>query len=150
MFFRTLCEHVSVMCRSNTRGLVIGLFRHSFISFVLRSSSYNSMYLFQYTTDYNSTSFTMLMWSYHWWFGHPFVTFPMWEWVHYNPWYNSRYRCNHCVREWCSCTKRGFPPSPHRTWRQVDIVITRDGFQTLAAFFFSNSSNRCTSKDLQH
>jgi hypothetical protein len=57
----------------------------------------------------------MLVWSYHWWFGYPFPTLPMQEWVHYNPWCASRYRCSHHIEKWNSHTERSFFvfPSPH-------------------------------------
>jgi hypothetical protein len=32
--------------------------------------------------------FMMLVWSYHWWFIYPFVMLLIWEWTHYNSWYN--------------------------------------------------------------
>jgi hypothetical protein len=58
----------------------------------------------------------MLMSSYHWWFGFPFVMLHVWEWVHYNPWYASKDHCNYWIGEWSSHTQRGFSPfpPPHR------------------------------------
>ncbi len=57
----------------------------------------------------------ILMWSYHWWFGYPFVMLPMQEWRHCNPWYALRYYYNYHIRKWSSHTKRGFLafPLPH-------------------------------------
>jgi len=83
--------------------------------FIVRPFFYNTMYSFWYTTSYNFASFMMPMWSYHWWFGYPFVTLPMQEWMHCNPWYVSKYHHTYPIREWNSCTNRGlsaFSP-PH-------------------------------------
>ncbi len=81
-----------------------------FISFILCPFSHNILCLSRYTTSYSSTSFTMLVLSYHWWFGYPFATFSMWEWTHCSPWYVSKYHCNYRIRKWSSHTKRGFSP----------------------------------------
>jgi hypothetical protein len=35
-------------------------------------------------------------------------------------------------QKWSSHTKRRFSSFPHHTQRQVDIVITKDNFQTMA------------------
>ncbi len=76
---------------------------------------YNISYSFQYTTFYIYTSFTMSMWSYHWWFWYPFAMLPMQEWTHYNPWYILRYLCSYCIGESNPCIERGFSlfPPPH-------------------------------------
>jgi len=50
--------------------------------------------------------------SYHRWFGYPFVTLPMQEWAHCSPWYTLRYHYNYSIKEWSSCTKKGFSPFP--------------------------------------
>ncbi len=71
---------------------------------------YSTLYSYRYTTFYSYASFTMLVWSYYWWLGYPFVKLHVWEWVHYNPWYISRYHCNYHIEEWNSHTKRGFSP----------------------------------------
>ncbi len=123
----------SLLCKSNNKCLVINSPYHLFIMFILRPFSYNIPYLSRYTTSYNCTSFTMLIWSYHWWFRYPFIMLPMREWVHCNPWYVSRYPCNYCIEKWSPHTKRGFSPfPPPHTKTQVDVVITRDNFRTLA------------------
>jgi hypothetical protein len=77
--------------------------------FVFCSFSYNISYLSRYITSYNSTSFTMSMWSNHQWFGDPFIMLLVWEWAHYNPWYISKYSCSYRVKEWNSCKERSFP-----------------------------------------
>jgi hypothetical protein len=101
--------------------------------FILRPFFYSISYLSRYTTSYNCASFTMLIWSYHLWFGYPFIMLPMREWLHSNPWYVSRYPCNYCIEKWSPHTKRSFSPfPPPHTKTQVDIVITRDNFRTLA------------------
>lgn len=56
----------------------------------------------------------------------------VWEWAHCSLWYISRYCCRYHVREWNSHIERSFPPFPCCTQRQMGIVMTRDGFWTLA------------------
>jgi hypothetical protein len=80
-----------------------------------------------------ATSFTMSMWSYY-----PFVTLPMREWTHYNPWYALKYHCSYRVGELCSHTKKGFSLFPCHKWKKVDIFITRNNFQTLANVVIAN------------
>ncbi len=84
----------------------------STLSFILCPFFYNTPYLSQYTTFYSSASFTMSVSSYHRWFGYPFVTLHVWEWVHCNPWYALKYHCSYHIGEWSSRTKRDFSPFP--------------------------------------
>jgi hypothetical protein len=88
--------------------------------------------LSQYITFYSSTFFMMPIWSYHQWFGYPFVTLLVHEWAHYNPWYALKYHSNYCIRKWNSCIEKGFSPFPHHTRRQMNIVITKYNFWILA------------------
>jgi len=123
--------------------------------FILCPFFYIILYLSRYTTSYNCTSFTMLIWSYHWWFGYPFIMLPMREWVHCNPWYVSRYPCNYCIEKWSPHTKRGFSPfPPPHTKTQVDIVITRNNFRTLADVVIVDSTHpnlvQCASTTTMH
>jgi len=125
------CANIfSLLCRSNSRGLVISSSYHPFILFILRPFPYNTLYSFRYTISYNFAYFMMLLWSYHWWFGYPFAMLPVQEWVHCNPWYVSRYCWNYRIKKWNSCTQR---------W--MDIVIIRNNFCTLADIIIANPSH---------
>jgi hypothetical protein len=61
--------------------------------------------------------------------------------MHCNPWYALKYCCNFHIEKWSSRTKRGFSPFPHHTWRQMDIIITRDNFQTLTNIVIANPTH---------
>jgi hypothetical protein len=54
--------------------------------------------------------FTVLVWSYHWWFRYAFASVPMWEWTFNNPRHISGYYCNYCFRKWNICLEGVFPP----------------------------------------
>ncbi len=74
---------------------------------------------------------TLLICTYHWWFGYPLVSMLVREWTHYSPWYSWGYCHNHYFGKWNTHTKSDFPPlSCHIQW-WVDILITKDGFWTL-------------------
>jgi hypothetical protein len=86
----------------------------------------------------------------HWWFGYPLGTFPIWEWLHYSPWYDFKYRCNHYVGEWSSRTKRRFPPFPPPYTKTNGYCYHQRWFSNLDDMgFFSNSSSRCIGEDPQ-
>jgi hypothetical protein len=61
------------LCMSNCGCLVINLFYHTYISFVLYSFLFSFPYPPWLATSYSCTFFTLLMWTYHWWFGYPLV-----------------------------------------------------------------------------
>jgi hypothetical protein len=73
----------------------------------------------------------MPVWSYHQWFRYIFVMLPVQEWVHCSPWYTSRYHCNYHIGEWSSRTKIDFSHFPCHTWKQMDIVTTKDNSPNL-------------------
>jgi hypothetical protein len=89
------------------------------------------MYLPWIATLYSCTSFTLLMCTYHWWFGYALVSMLVQKCTHYSPWYSLGYRHNYYFGKWNTHTKRDFPPLYcHIQW-WVDILITRNGFRTL-------------------
>ncbi len=61
--------------------------------------------------------------------------------MHCSPWYALRYHYNYHVGEWSSHVKKGFPPFPRHTWRQMDIVIIKDDFQTLVNVVIVDSTH---------
>jgi hypothetical protein len=99
--------------------------------FVLRPFSHNILYSFQYTTSYNYTIFTMLVWSHHQWFGYPFPALPMRKWTHCNPWYASRYHASIVLENAVHVQREVSHLFPHHTRKWVDIVITRNKFVDL-------------------
>jgi hypothetical protein len=101
-----------ILCRSNHRCLVISLPCHICILFVLGSLLHNIMYPLWFLTSNNCTSFMLSVWTYHCWFNYPFVSMPMWEWTHNNPWYSSKYCHNYCCGKWNTSIDKGFPPFP--------------------------------------
>jgi hypothetical protein len=88
------------------RHLIIILSYHICISFIFSSLHYNIMYSSWLATYYSCLSFTVSMWSYHWWFRYLFVSVPLWEWTYNNPWYMLGYCCNYCFAEWNTCWER--------------------------------------------
>jgi hypothetical protein len=54
-----------LMCGSRVRCLVISLFYHTNILFIIDSLSYNTTYPSWHATSYSCTPFTVLVWSYH-------------------------------------------------------------------------------------
>jgi hypothetical protein len=80
------------------------------------------------------------MWSYHQWFGYPFVTLLVWKWVHCNPLYIFKYYCNCHVGKWSSCTKRGFPPFPSPYTKMSRYYHHQRGFWTLVNIITTNST----------
>jgi hypothetical protein len=101
-----------LMCGSRGRRLVINLSYHTYISFIFIPFPYNTTHLVGLATFYNCPSFMMLMWSYHWWSGYPFISMPMWEWTYYRTQYTLRYSCNSWFGEWNTYSKGGLPPFP--------------------------------------
>ncbi len=99
------------------RCLVISLFYHTNISFIINSLSYNIMYSSWIITSYSCPLFTVLMWSYHWQSRYPFVSMPLEEWTYNSPRHISRYYCYYYFGKWSTCWKGGFPlfPLPHST-----------------------------------
>ncbi len=75
------------MCMSKGRRFIINLFYHICISFIPSLLLYNTMYLSWLATSYSCPSFTMLMWSYHWWSKYPFTLVLLWKLTYNNPWY---------------------------------------------------------------
>ncbi len=110
--FKCCVSISSLMCKSSNKGLVINSSQHPFILFILRPFSYNTLYLFRYTTSYSCASFMMSVWSYHWWFGYPFATLLVGEWMHSNPWYVLKYHYSYRVEKWSSHIEKGFSPFP--------------------------------------
>lgn len=62
-----------ILCMSNCGCLVISLSYHTYISFVLYSFPFSVLYPPWLSTCYSYTFFTLLMWTYHWWFRYPLV-----------------------------------------------------------------------------
>ncbi len=61
------------LCTSNCGCLVISLSYHTYISFVFYSFPFSVPYPPWFATSYSCTFFTLLVWTYHWWFGYPLV-----------------------------------------------------------------------------
>ncbi len=97
--------------------------------FILRPFSYNIMYS-KYTTFYSSTYFMMLLWSYHWWFGYPFVMFPMQERIATHDTFQDTIVVI-ASKSGIHVQTKVFHFFPCHTRKWIDIVITRDNFQTL-------------------
>ncbi len=93
-----------LMCGSRGRHLVISSSYHTCILFIFNPFFYNITYLSWLATSYNYPSFTVSMWSYHWWFRYPFVLVPLWKWVYNIPQHISRYCCSYCFGEWSTCS----------------------------------------------
>jgi hypothetical protein len=71
--------HVStflLVCRFKGMCLVINSSYHTCILFILNPFPYSTTYMYWLATSYDCLSFTMLVWSYHWWFKYPFVLVP--------------------------------------------------------------------------
>jgi hypothetical protein len=76
---RSLKYHVStflLVCGFKGRCLVINLSYHTYILFIFNPFFYITSYMSWLATSYDCSSFTMLMWSYHWWSKYPFVSVP--------------------------------------------------------------------------
>jgi hypothetical protein len=54
--------------------LVINPSYYTYIQIFSDSLPYNIMYLPWFATSYNCTFFTLLVWTYHWWFGYPLAS----------------------------------------------------------------------------
>ncbi len=111
---RSFKYHVNMfplMCGSRGRCLVISLFFHMCISFIFSPFLYNITYLSWLATSYDYPSFTVLIWSYHWWFKYPFVLVPLRKRMYINPWYTSRYFHSY-FEEWNTCLEGGLWPFP--------------------------------------
>ncbi len=119
------------MCGSKGRRLVISSSYHTNISYILNPLSYNIMYPSWLATSYSCPFFMVSMWSYHWWSKYPFASVSLWEWMYNNPWHSSKYCRNYYFREWSTCLEGCFPHFPRHIWQWIDILITKDGFQTL-------------------
>jgi hypothetical protein len=78
------------MCGSRGRCLVINSSYHTCISFILSPLPYRCTH-FGLPKSTVCPSFTMSIWSYHWWSMYPFVSMPLWEWSYNSSWYNSKY-----------------------------------------------------------
>jgi hypothetical protein len=103
------------MCRFGGKHSVINSSYHACISPIPNPLPYNTTYLSWFATSYNGPSFTLLMWSYHWWSRYPFALMPLQEWAYNNPQYTLGYYHNYCFGKWSTCSEGGFPPfpSPH-------------------------------------
>jgi hypothetical protein len=119
IFNRCSFEHrknnFMILCKSSHGCLVINPSYHTYILFTFNSFLYNVMYLFWLARSYSYTSFTLLEWTYHWWFKYPLILGPMWDWMCCSPQYSLGYCQNDCFKKWSTHAKRGFPPfpSPH-------------------------------------
>jgi hypothetical protein len=72
------------LCKFNYECSVINSSYHTYILFVFNSLPYNVMYLPWLVISYSCTCFTLLMWTYHWWFGFPLMfEVHVQEWTHY-------------------------------------------------------------------
>jgi hypothetical protein len=60
-----------ILCMSNCGCLVMTLSYHTYISFFLSSFPFNAPYTPWLATSYSCTFFTLLVWTYHGWFGYP-------------------------------------------------------------------------------
>jgi hypothetical protein len=100
------------MCGFRGKHLVINSSYHAYISHIPNPLPYNIAYLSWFATSYNDPSFTVLMWSYHWWSRYPFVWMPLQEWTYNNPQYILGYYHNYRFGEWSTCSKGGLPPFP--------------------------------------
>jgi hypothetical protein len=111
-----------ILCKSNHGCLVINPSYHTYILFVFNSLFYNVMYSFWLARSSSCTSYTLPMWTYHWWFRYPLVLGPMWEWMCCSPQYFLGYFHNYCFKKWSTHAKNGFPPfpSPHLVVNQHD------------------------------
>jgi len=114
-----------LLCMCKGRHVVIDSSYHICISFIFSPFPYNTTYSSWLATSYSSPSFTMLMWSYHWWSRYPFVLVPCQEWTYNNPWCILKYYRNYYFGEW-----------------NTDIIITRDNFRTLMDIVIIDST--CT------
>jgi hypothetical protein len=72
---------ILILCKSSCECLVISPSYHTYILFVSASLPYIVTYPLWLVTSYYYTSFTLSMWTYHWWFRYPFDSVPMWEWM---------------------------------------------------------------------
>jgi len=118
------------MCGSRGRHLVINLSYHNRISSILSPFSCSTTYSSWFATSYCCPSFTVSMWSYHWQSKYPFALVSLQKWTYNNPGCISRYYCNYCFKKWNTCSKGGLSHFPHHTQWGVNILITRDNFQT--------------------
>jgi hypothetical protein len=130
------------MCMSNSRHLVISPSYHTCISFVLYSFPHNITYPPWFATSYSCTSFTLSVWTCHWWFGYPCALMPMREWTHYNPWYFLGCCHNYYFGECGTFVKKKDSHLflCHTQW-QVDILIIGDNFWTLANIVIVDSTS---------
>jgi hypothetical protein len=63
-----------ILCKSHSGHLVITSSYYTCILFVFSSHRYNVTYMLWRATSYSCTSFTLLMWTYHWWFRYSFAS----------------------------------------------------------------------------
>ncbi len=75
--FRYHVNTSPLMCELEGKCLVINLFYHTNILFIINLLSYNIMYASWLATSFNYPPFTVSIWSYHWWFKYPFVSMPL-------------------------------------------------------------------------
>jgi len=66
-----------ILCKSHNGHLVNTSFYYTCILFVFNSHPYSVTYMLWHATSYSCTSFTLLVWTYHWWFGYSFASMPM-------------------------------------------------------------------------
>jgi len=119
------------MCRSKGSHLVIRSSYQTYISFIFIPLLYNTTHPSWFATFYNCPSFTVLVWSYHWWSGYPYTSMPMWEWTYYRPQYTSRYYCNYCLGQWNTSFQGGLPPFPSSHLTMNGYPYHKNNFQTL-------------------
>jgi hypothetical protein len=111
-FFKHHVNTSSLMCGSRGKWLIINLSYHICISFIFSPFPCNITYMFWLATSYSCPSFTVLVWSHHWWSRYLFALMPLWERTYNNPRYPSGYYRNYYFVEWSTCLEGGVPPFP--------------------------------------
>ncbi len=110
--FRYHANTFLFMCRSRGKHLVINLFYHTYISFILNPFLYSITYLSWLATSYCCPFFIVLVWSYHWWSSYPFSLVPLWEWTYNSPPYISGYYRSYYFEKWSTYSEGRLSPFP--------------------------------------
>jgi hypothetical protein len=84
----------------------------------------------------------MSMWSYYQWFGYPFATLLVREWTHCSPWYLQNIVATIMLKNGAHVQREVSHLFPYHTWRWMDIVTTKNSFQTLADVVITDSIHR--------
>jgi hypothetical protein len=118
-----------ILCKFNYECLIISLSYHTCISSFLNSFLYDIMYLLWLVISYSCTFFTLSMWTYHWWFGYPFMSKVLVQkWTHYT---FDTFRdtiTTIALKIGTHIPNRGFPPFPlsHLTSSQYSYHETQN------------------------